>query len=110
MRFQYAAIVMAVILPPTATDAFATVVNTHNKRRSSKNNNHQYGYNINKRSADAGYVNIGESYQYVNRPYSDYKIEVYHPETYRHGYGKRAGERVEEGACVDVGGSGHGKR
>lgn len=45
MRFQYAAMVMAVITP--STDAFATVVNTHNKRYSSKNNNHQYGYNIN---------------------------------------------------------------
>merc|ERR1711970_1696047 len=46
-----------------------------------------YGYEIEhdykKRSAEAGYE--GESYQYVNRPYSDYKIEVYHPETY-HSY------------------------
>jgi hypothetical protein len=46
MRFQYAAIVMAVITVPPSTDAFATVVNTHNKRYSSKDN-HQYGYNIN---------------------------------------------------------------
>merc|ERR1712114_90302 len=42
-----------------------------------------YGYEIEhdyrKRSADAGYE--GESYQYVNRPYSDYSVEVYHPET-----------------------------
>lgn len=45
MRFQYAAIVMAVITVPPSTDAFATVVNT-NKRYSSKNN-HQYGYSIN---------------------------------------------------------------
>merc|ERR1712183_1017108 len=46
-----------------------------------------YGYEIDhdykKRSAEAGYE--GESYQYVNRPYSDYSVEVYHPETY-HSY------------------------
>merc|ERR1712121_555093 len=55
-----------------------------------------YGYEIEhdykKRSADAGYGHGGDSYQYVNRPYSDYKIEVYHPETYHHGYGKRSAE------------------
>merc|ERR1712112_167417 len=55
-----------------------------------------YGYEIDhdykKRSADAGYGHGGDSYQYVNRPYSDYKIEVYHPETYHHGYGKRSAE------------------
>ena len=45
-----------------------------------------YGYEIEhdykKRSAEAGYGHGGDSYQYVNRPYSDYKIEVYHPQTY----------------------------
>merc|ERR1712243_13438 len=45
-----------------------------------------YGYEIDhdykKRSADAGYE--GESYQYVSRPYSDYKVEVYHPQTYHY--------------------------
>ena len=47
MRFQYAAIVMAVITP-SATDAFSVaVVNTHNNKRYSLKNNHQYGYNIN---------------------------------------------------------------
>ena len=46
MRFQYPAIVMAVItVPPSSTDAFATVVN--NNRYSLKNNHHQHGYNIN---------------------------------------------------------------
>merc|ERR1739838_244457 len=48
-----------------------------------------YGYEIEhdyrKRSAEAGYGTTGESYQYVSRPYSEYKVEVYHPETY-HGY------------------------
>jgi len=55
-----------------------------------------YGYEIDhdykKRSAEAGYGTTGESYQYVSRPYSDYKIKVYHPETYHHGYGKRSAQ------------------
>merc|ERR1712090_77811 len=52
-----------------------------------------YGYGgYHKRSAEPGYGHGGDSYQYVNRPYSDYKIEVYHPQTYHHGYGKRSAE------------------
>merc|ERR1711915_1155154 len=43
-----------------------------------------YGYeiehNYGKRSANPGYE--GESFQYVSRPYSDYKVEVNHPYTY----------------------------
>merc|ERR1712013_239439 len=71
-----------------------------------------YGYEIEhdykKRSAEAGYGHGGDSYQYVNRPYSDYKIEVYHPQTYHHGYGKRSAEPGYGSAYVHVEQKDHG--
>merc|ERR1712055_656788 len=71
-----------------------------------------YGYEIEhdykKRSAEAGYGHGGDSYQYVNRPYSDYKIEVYHPQTYDHGYGKRSAEPGYGSAYVHVEQKDHG--
>merc|ERR1712112_679236 len=71
-----------------------------------------YGYEIEhdykKRSAEAGYGHGGDSYQYVNRPYSDYKIEVYNPQTYHHGYGKRSAEPGYGSAYVHVEQKDHG--
>merc|ERR1712090_90441 len=68
-----------------------------------------YGYGgYHKRSAEPGYGYGGDSYQYVNRPYSDYKIEVYHPQTYHHGYGKRSAEPGYGSAYVHIEQKDHG--
>merc|ERR1711887_310984 len=69
---------------------------------------HEIDHDYKKRSAEAGYGYGGDSYQYVNRPYSDYKIEVYHPQTYHHGYGKRSAEPGYGSACVHVEQKDHG--